>query len=123
MGGASYYTSHVYLRDRSRDRSIINNFIISRSRARACGVRRILQSDLEFVKKIMSVENLPVFTEEEVASHNTKESLWLIIDGKVYDVTEFQGDVSCNASSSSLAGSYQVPLFPSLSILEDLMCF
>ncbi len=29
------------------------------------------------------------FTREEVAKNNTEESLWLIIDSNVYDVTDF----------------------------------
>ena len=29
------------------------------------------------------------YTLEEIANHNTKESLWLIIDDLVYDVTKF----------------------------------
>ena len=36
---------------------------------------------------------LPAFTEEEVASHNTAESLWVHIEGKVYDLTPFQDSV------------------------------
>jgi len=32
------------------------------------------------------------FTLEEVAEHKTSDSLWLAIDGKVYDVTKFYND-------------------------------
>ena len=32
-----------------------------------------------------------VFTElDEIVEHNTKDSCWLLIDGKVYDVTKFK---------------------------------
>lgn len=37
---------------------------------------------------------LPVFTMEEVAKHNTAESLWLVVHDKVYDVTSFMEEVS-----------------------------
>jgi len=29
------------------------------------------------------------YTREEIAKHNTKESLWIIVDGQVYDVTNY----------------------------------
>ena len=38
--------------------------------------------------------SLPEFTAEEVASHSSSDSIWMVIDGKVYDVTTFQEDVS-----------------------------
>lgn len=36
-------------------------------------------------------KELKVFTDlNEIFQHNTKESVWLLIDNKVYDVTEFK---------------------------------
>ena len=29
------------------------------------------------------------YTLDEISKHNTKDSLWLIIDNKVYDVTKY----------------------------------
>lgn len=46
------------------------------------------------VKKRMSKSSLPAYTAQEVASHNTTESLWVSIEGKVYDLTVFQETVS-----------------------------
>jgi hypothetical protein len=35
-----------------------------------------------------------LFTFEEVAQHNKREDLWMIIDKKVYDITAFVDEVS-----------------------------
>jgi len=32
------------------------------------------------------------FTQSDVASHNSANSLWITIDGDVYDLTKFQDD-------------------------------
>ena len=47
-------------------------------------------------------KKLPVFTWEDVAKHNTSESLWLIVHDKVYDVTPFMDEVraGCVLASS-----------------------
>lgn len=34
-------------------------------------------------------EELKVFTFEEVAAHNTTDDLWVVYNGKVYDVTKY----------------------------------
>ena len=35
---------------------------------------------------------MPEFTAQEVAVHNSSKSCWLVIAGKVYDITEFLVD-------------------------------
>lgn len=37
---------------------------------------------------------LPRYTWEEVVTHNTPDSLWVVLDGNVYDVTAFSEEVS-----------------------------
>ena len=32
------------------------------------------------------------FTQSDVASHNKADSLWIVVDGDVYDLTKFQDD-------------------------------
>jgi cytochrome b involved in lipid metabolism len=32
---------------------------------------------------------LPFYTKKEVATHNTPEDLWVLVNGKVYDLTQF----------------------------------
>eukprot|EP01103_Thecamoeba_quadrilineata_P001558 TRINITY_DN11406_c0_g1_i1.p1 TRINITY_DN11406_c0_g1~~TRINITY_DN11406_c0_g1_i1.p1 ORF type:complete len:140 (-),score=7.44 TRINITY_DN11406_c0_g1_i1:54-473(-) len=36
--------------------------------------------------------NNRIFTREEVAKHNTEQSAWIIIHGKVYDVTKWRDE-------------------------------
>ena len=37
--------------------------------------------------------SLPVYTWDDIGKHNTAESLWIVMDFKVYDVTTFQEEV------------------------------
>jgi len=41
------------------------------------------------IKAAFGVKDWPEFTREEIAKHNTPESLWLVADDKVYDATSF----------------------------------
>lgn len=34
-------------------------------------------------------DRIQIFTQEEVAKHNSSESLWIILSDSVYDVTKF----------------------------------
>lgn len=34
------------------------------------------------------------YTLEDVKQHNTPDNLWIIIEGKVYDVTKFRNEVN-----------------------------
>ena len=40
-----------------------------------------------------AASSLRVFTWDEIDQHNTAESLWVVIEGQVYDVTQFQEEV------------------------------
>jgi cytochrome b involved in lipid metabolism len=44
----------------------------------------------KFIKKLINISNnLPQYTINEIAIHNAKESCWIIVKNKVYDVTTF----------------------------------
>ena len=32
------------------------------------------------------------YSQSDVASHNKSDSLWIVVDGDVYDLTKFQDD-------------------------------
>ena len=40
----------------------------------------------------MSESQLPRYTWEEISRHNNASSLWIVLDGKVYDVTSWKDE-------------------------------
>lgn len=46
--------------------------------------------------------SLPTYAWDEIAQHNTPESLWVVMEGQVYDITQFQEEVyiCCTYKSS-----------------------
>ena len=55
--------------------------------ARACPPIKICNSIS------MSESQLPRYTWEEISRHNNASSLWIVLDGKVYDVTSWKDEV------------------------------
>ena len=48
-----------------------------------------------------SGRELPKYSWEEVAEHNSAESLWIVVQDKVYDVTKFMEEVCLKISRPS----------------------
>jgi cytochrome b involved in lipid metabolism len=44
------------------------------------------------------------YSQADVASHNKTDSLWIVVDGDVYDLTKFQDDHPGMLTGSSAAG-------------------
>jgi hypothetical protein len=62
---------------------------------------------------------MSTFTHEQVASHNTKEDLYMIVHNKVYNITEFVDEVSTrNFFLSSAIQDTLIDANKSYSILE-----
>jgi cytochrome b involved in lipid metabolism len=60
-----------------------------------CAKRTSLHSFLFFITTIMSVQ---LYSYEEIAKHNTKNDLYMVINKKVYDITKFLDEVSLSSS-------------------------
>ena len=65
--------------------------------------------------------SLPVYTWDDISRHNTEESLWVVIEGQVYDVTQFQEEVGTQTLWPSFRNS-SIPEFethmPTIKILK-----
>jgi hypothetical protein len=46
-----------------------------------------------------------VFTLEQLKEHGTRESLWMLLHDKVYDITKFMDEVSSNAEVIGATGA------------------
>jgi cytochrome b involved in lipid metabolism len=51
--------------------------------------RKFRAPKLSFFLYLLLNAMAKVFTVDEVATHNTEDSFWMIIDGHVYDLTNF----------------------------------
>jgi cytochrome b involved in lipid metabolism len=49
----------------------------------------VCRSRRSLATRTMSASSLKEYTKEEVAKHKTLRDCWLIISGRIYDVTEF----------------------------------
>lgn len=47
-----------------------------------------------------SESQLPQYTWEEISRHNSASSLWIVFDGKIYDVTAWKDEVGIRSSLS-----------------------
>lgn len=53
-----------------------------------------MSEDIAQKTEDVAQKSLPVYSLEEVAKHNSIESLWLVVHDKVYDITAFSEEVS-----------------------------
>eukprot|EP00040_Diaphanoeca_grandis_P027947 m.160237 g.160237 ORF g.160237 m.160237 type:complete len:585 (+) comp31177_c0_seq1:228-1982(+) len=63
-----------------------------------------LESGLQTVAETQSAGSFPIFTEDEVAKHNSTADCWVIIDDGVYDVTDFLNHHPGGAAALSKEG-------------------
>lgn len=50
-----------------------------------------------------------IFSFEDIAKHNTRDDLWMVINGKVYDITAFVDEVTIVISAYFLFCLSNVP--------------
>lgn len=54
--------------------------------------------------------SLPVYTWDDIEKHKSAESLWVVIDGKVYDVTAFKEEVCLKQVNLTVTAPFQILL-------------
>ena len=69
-----------------------------------------------------AASSLRVYTWDEINQHNTAESLWVVIEGQVYDVTQFQEEVSVGYQPSINDTIKSVQNFRRISTVKSLKC-
>eukprot|EP00958_Prasinococcus_capsulatus_P010685 scaffold1042_cov401-Prasinococcus_capsulatus_cf.AAC.12 len=68
------------------------------------------------------------YTKEEVAKHDKRDDCWIIVDGKVYDVTDYVeehpgGDAILNNAGADSSDAFHGPQHPSrvFDIVDDFL--